>query len=87
VTKLITTSTPGSRNWDLETHVTVPPEALAARRLETLVIGVMGQLEATANWHQILGELLDAGAVRPPLASKKQRSLDRRRGRALRAKH
>jgi predicted unusual protein kinase regulating ubiquinone biosynthesis (AarF/ABC1/UbiB family) len=62
VTKLISTSTPGASNRDLERHLTMPPEALVARRLETLVIGVMGQLGATANWHRIMGELLDGGA-------------------------
>jgi hypothetical protein len=30
-----------------------------ARRLETLTLGVLGQLEATANWHRIMGELID----------------------------
>jgi hypothetical protein len=65
--ELISTSSPGSRNWDLQRHLTMPPEALVARRLETLVIGDMGQLEATANWHRIMGELLDGGAPSTPL--------------------
>jgi predicted unusual protein kinase regulating ubiquinone biosynthesis (AarF/ABC1/UbiB family) len=67
VTQLISSSVPGSRNWALEKHLAIPPAALIARRLETLVIGVMGQLEATANWHRIMGELLDAGAPATPL--------------------
>jgi predicted unusual protein kinase regulating ubiquinone biosynthesis (AarF/ABC1/UbiB family) len=62
VTSLIASGTPGSRNWQLEKHLSMPPEAIVSRRLETLVIGVMGQLEATANWQRIMSELLDAGA-------------------------
>ena len=63
VTRLIAASAPGSRNWELEKHLSLPPEEIASRQLETMVIGVMGQLEATANWHRIMSELL-AGA--PP---------------------
>ena len=62
VTKLISSAVPGSPNWQLEKHLSIPPEAIMARRLETLVIGVMGQLEATANWHRIMDELLAGGA-------------------------
>lgn len=62
VTKLISTSTPGSCNWDLQRQLTMPPEELVARRLQTLVIAVMGQLEATANSDRIMGELLHGGA-------------------------
>ncbi len=60
-------STPGSRNWDLEKHLTMPPDAFVSRRLETLVIGVMGQFDATANWHRIMGEWLDSGRPSTPL--------------------
>ena len=31
------------------------------------MIGVMGQLAATANWHRIMAELLDAGSPATPL--------------------
>jgi predicted unusual protein kinase regulating ubiquinone biosynthesis (AarF/ABC1/UbiB family) len=62
VTSLIAGAAPGSRNWELEKHLSMPPEAIVARQLETLVIGVMGQLEATANWHRIMDELLEGGA-------------------------
>jgi hypothetical protein len=40
----------------------MPPDALVARRVETLVVGVMRQLEATANWHRIMAEWLESGA-------------------------
>jgi hypothetical protein len=59
VSKLISSAEPGSRNWELEKRLSMPPEALFARRLETLTLAVLGQLEATANWHRIMDELLD----------------------------
>jgi hypothetical protein len=37
----------------------MPPNVILSRRLETLTLGVLGQLETTANWHRIMGELLD----------------------------
>jgi predicted unusual protein kinase regulating ubiquinone biosynthesis (AarF/ABC1/UbiB family) len=59
VSKLISGAAPGSPNWKLEKQLSVPPDALFSRRLETLTLGVLGQLETTANWHRIMGELLD----------------------------
>ena len=59
VSRLIVSGVPGSSNWELEKHLSLPPDAIVARRLEVFVIGVMGQLEATANWHRIMAELLD----------------------------
>ena len=34
------------------------------------MIGVIGQLEATANWHRIIDELLDTGAPSTPLGER-----------------
>jgi len=59
VANLISSAAPGSPNWQLEKHLSTPPEAIFSRRLETLTLGVLGQLETTANWHRIMGELLD----------------------------
>jgi predicted unusual protein kinase regulating ubiquinone biosynthesis (AarF/ABC1/UbiB family) len=59
VAKLISGAAPGSPNWDLERRLSVPPDVVFSRRLETLTIGVLGQLETTANWHRIMGELLE----------------------------
>ena len=39
--------------------LTIPAEALIAGRTETLTLGVLGQLEATANWHRIMPECVD----------------------------
>jgi hypothetical protein len=61
VSKLISNAEPGSRSWQLEKRLAMPPEALFARRLETLTLAVLGQLETTVRWHRIMGELLDGG--------------------------
>jgi hypothetical protein len=58
VSELITSAAPGTSNWQLEKRLSLPPDAVFSRRLETLTIGVLGQLEATANWHRIMGELI-----------------------------
>jgi hypothetical protein len=62
VSKLVSRAAPGSPGWRLERRLSLPPDAILARRLETLTLGVLGQLEATANWHRVMGELLDGGA-------------------------
>src|SRR3954465_946895 len=47
-----------SRHWQLMRRETMPPQAMLARRMEALTLGVLGQLEATANWHRIAREWL-----------------------------
>jgi predicted unusual protein kinase regulating ubiquinone biosynthesis (AarF/ABC1/UbiB family) len=59
VARLVAQTAPGSPAWQLERRLSVPPDAIASRGLETLTLGVLGQLDATANWHRIMGELLD----------------------------
>ena len=49
---------PRSEHWGIMRKSTIPPEALLAGRTETLTLGVLGQLEATANWHRIMAEYL-----------------------------
>lgn len=49
---------PRSEFWDLMKRETLPPEAMLARRMESLTLGVLGQLGATANWHSIMREWL-----------------------------
>jgi predicted unusual protein kinase regulating ubiquinone biosynthesis (AarF/ABC1/UbiB family) len=49
---------PRSRHWQLMRRETMPPQAMLARRMEGLTLGVLGQLEATANWHRIAREWL-----------------------------
>ena len=58
---------PGSRDWELVRRFSLPPEALLARRMEALTLGVLGQLQATANWHRIMREWLYGGEPSTPL--------------------
>jgi predicted unusual protein kinase regulating ubiquinone biosynthesis (AarF/ABC1/UbiB family) len=58
---------PRSEYWDLMKRGTLPPEALLARRMEGLTLGVLGQLSATANWHRIMSEWLYDGPPATPL--------------------
>ena len=55
---LIDFGDPRSRHWQLMKRETMPPQAMLARRMEALTLGVLGQLEATANWHRIAREWL-----------------------------
>lgn len=49
---------PRSRHWQLMKRETMPAQTMLARRMEGLTLGVLGQLEATANWHRIAREWL-----------------------------
>ncbi len=55
---LIDFGDPRSRHWQLMKRETMPPQAMLARRMEALTLGVLGQLAATANWHRIAREWL-----------------------------
>jgi predicted unusual protein kinase regulating ubiquinone biosynthesis (AarF/ABC1/UbiB family) len=58
---------PRSEFWDLMKRETVPPDALLGRRMEAMVVGVLGQLRATANWHRIVREWFFAAPPATPL--------------------
>jgi predicted unusual protein kinase regulating ubiquinone biosynthesis (AarF/ABC1/UbiB family) len=55
---LIDFGDPRSRHWQLMRRETMPAQAMLARRMEALTLGVLGQLGATANWHLIAREWL-----------------------------
>ena len=55
---LIDFGDPRSEHWELMKRETMPPQAMLARRMEALTLAVLGQLEATANWHLIAREWL-----------------------------
>jgi predicted unusual protein kinase regulating ubiquinone biosynthesis (AarF/ABC1/UbiB family) len=55
---LIDFGDPRSDHWELMKRETMPPQAMLARRMEALTLGVLGQLGATANWHLIAREWL-----------------------------
>jgi predicted unusual protein kinase regulating ubiquinone biosynthesis (AarF/ABC1/UbiB family) len=58
---------PRSDYWDLMKRGTLPADALLARRMEALTLGVLGQLNATANWRRIMSEWLYDGPPATPL--------------------
>jgi predicted unusual protein kinase regulating ubiquinone biosynthesis (AarF/ABC1/UbiB family) len=47
-----------SEHWPVMRRATIPPERMLATRMEALTLGVLGQIEARANWHRIAREWL-----------------------------
>jgi predicted unusual protein kinase regulating ubiquinone biosynthesis (AarF/ABC1/UbiB family) len=64
---LIDSGDPRSAHWELMKRGTVPPDAMLARRMEGLVVGVLGHLGVTANWHRIAREWLFGDPPSTPL--------------------
>jgi hypothetical protein len=73
---------PASRHWPLIRRMTVPPKAILARRMEGLTLGVLGKLEASANWHRIAREWLFGDPPSTPLGEAEEPFHTRRRARA-----
>ena len=69
---LIDFGDPRSEHWELMKRETMPPEAMLARRMEALTLGVLGQLEATANWHRIAREWLFGDDPSTPLGEQEE---------------
>jgi predicted unusual protein kinase regulating ubiquinone biosynthesis (AarF/ABC1/UbiB family) len=63
----IDVSDPRSRFFEIMKRQTMPPDAMFARRMEALTLAVLGQLEATANWHRIAREWLFGDPPASPL--------------------
>ncbi|MDQ3587723.1 MAG: AarF/ABC1/UbiB kinase family protein [Actinomycetota bacterium] len=55
---LIDFGDPRSRHWELMRRGTAPAESMLSARMQALTLGVLGQLECTANWHRIAREWL-----------------------------
>ena len=66
---MIDVSAPHSRFWELMRRQTIPPQTMFARRMEGLTLAVLGQLEATANWHRIAREWLYDDPPATPLGA------------------
>jgi len=64
---MIDVSAPHSRFWELMRRQTIPAQTMFARRMEGLTLAVLGQLEATANWHRIAREWLYGDPPATPL--------------------
>jgi predicted unusual protein kinase regulating ubiquinone biosynthesis (AarF/ABC1/UbiB family) len=73
---------PRSRYWDMMRRQTMPADALLARRMEALVLGVLGQLGATANWNRISREWLFGDPPSTPLGELEADYFDGRRAAA-----
>jgi predicted unusual protein kinase regulating ubiquinone biosynthesis (AarF/ABC1/UbiB family) len=69
---LIDFGDPRSRHWQLMRRETMPPQAMLARRMEALTLGVLGQLGATANWHRVAREWLFGDAPSTELGELEQ---------------
>ena len=67
---LIDLGDPRSDHWELMKRETMPPEAMLASRMEALMLGVLGQLGATANWHRIAREWLFGDPPSTPLGER-----------------
>jgi predicted unusual protein kinase regulating ubiquinone biosynthesis (AarF/ABC1/UbiB family) len=58
---------PRSEYWDMMRRGSVPVDSLLAGRMTGLTLAVMGQLNATANWHRIVKEIVLGGPPATPL--------------------
>jgi predicted unusual protein kinase regulating ubiquinone biosynthesis (AarF/ABC1/UbiB family) len=58
---------PRSQYWETMRNETMPPDTLFASRMQAMTLGVLGQLEATANWHRIMSEWLYGSPPSTPL--------------------
>ena len=67
---LIDLGDPRSDHWELMKRETMPPDAMLASRMEALMLGVLGQLGATANWHRIAREWLFGDPPSTPLGER-----------------
>jgi predicted unusual protein kinase regulating ubiquinone biosynthesis (AarF/ABC1/UbiB family) len=77
---MIDSGDPRSRHWKLMRRGTLPPRAMLARRMEALCLGVLGQLEARANWHRIGREWMFGDSPATPLGEEEARFLERSGG-------
>jgi predicted unusual protein kinase regulating ubiquinone biosynthesis (AarF/ABC1/UbiB family) len=58
---------PRSKYWDLMRNETIPADSLLASRMQVMLLAVLGQLNATANWHRIMSEWLHGALPTSPL--------------------
>ncbi|HUE25354.1 MAG TPA: AarF/ABC1/UbiB kinase family protein, partial [Solirubrobacteraceae bacterium] len=58
---------PRSEFWDLMRNETVPSDSLFSNRMQAMTLAVVGQLNATANWHRIMSEWIFGAPPCSPL--------------------
>ena len=59
---MIQMSDPRSTHFGQMRHETLPPDHLFGRRMEMLVLAVLGQLRASGNWHRVTREWMSGAA-------------------------
>jgi predicted unusual protein kinase regulating ubiquinone biosynthesis (AarF/ABC1/UbiB family) len=62
-------SSPRAAHFDAMRHQTIPPQALLIRRMEGLVMSVLGDLRAGADWHALGREYWEDAPPSTPLGS------------------
>jgi predicted unusual protein kinase regulating ubiquinone biosynthesis (AarF/ABC1/UbiB family) len=67
---LVDSGDPRSEYWDMMRRGTVPVDSLLAGRMTGLTLAVLGQLNATANWHRIVNEIVLGGPPGSPLGER-----------------
>jgi predicted unusual protein kinase regulating ubiquinone biosynthesis (AarF/ABC1/UbiB family) len=77
---LLQAGDPRSDYWEQMREGTIPADALFARRMEGLTLGVLAQLGATANWHRIMREWLYGEPPASPLGEREAEWLRGRGG-------
>ncbi|MEJ7875155.1 MAG: AarF/ABC1/UbiB kinase family protein, partial [Solirubrobacterales bacterium] len=70
---------PRSTHFRTMRHQDMNPEHLIGRRLELLVLAVLGELEASANWHRIAREWMYGDDPVTELGRQEAAFLDSRR--------
>ena len=58
---------PRSEYWDLMRNETIPADSLFSNRMQGMTLAMIGQLNATANWHRVMCEWLYGSAPVSPL--------------------
>lgn len=58
---------PRSEYWQLMKNETIPAESLLSSRMQVMLLGTIGQLNPTANWHRVMEEWLYGAAPTSPL--------------------
>ena len=58
---------PRSDYWDLMRNETIPADSLFSNRMQGMTLAVIGQLNATANWHRVMSEWIYGAASCTPL--------------------
>src|SRR3954453_6574428 len=77
---LMDSGDPRSEYWDMMRRGTVPVDSLLAGRMTGLTLAVLGQLNAAANWHRIVREIVFGGPAGSPLGADEAAFWDDRRG-------